>query len=323
MPDYPMHRYSVSQISQGSHRFYTLTMPSDVLAKCCFVTTRDEDPQRGFQRVLDEKRALEIATYIDEGLGTIPSSIVLSAQPDAQLKIVGRGKTLEFEENPKAFLVLDGQHRVYGFSKAKSNLRVPVVIYNALSRQDESRLFIDINSKQKGVPPELLLDIKKLADYETDTESRLREIYDLFMKERGSILKGVLSPSKRATDMISRVTFNGAIKPLLSLFSDKSSFEAYNTLNNYIFAFSEGLKSHDAEKQLANSIVFRAITSFFPEVATKVKDRYGSDYSTDNFFDVLTPMFSRMKPVAVKSPGNSYKSLKDNFTSWMATSFSL
>lgn len=60
-------RYSISLVTQGRHKFFTLTMPSSVLAKTCFVTTRDEDPRDGFQRVLDEKRAQEIADYIDTG----------------------------------------------------------------------------------------------------------------------------------------------------------------------------------------------------------------------------------------------------------------
>jgi hypothetical protein len=107
-------RYSVSLVRQGKHSFYTLTMPSDVLARTCVVSTRKEDPKQGFQRTLDEKRAAEIAQYIDKGLGTIPNSIVLSAQPAAQLKIIGRGKTLEFSDAPGAFLILDGQHRVFG-----------------------------------------------------------------------------------------------------------------------------------------------------------------------------------------------------------------
>ena len=106
-------RYSVSLVTQGKHRFYTLTMPSDVLASTCTVSTRDEDPAQGFQRTLDEKRAQEIASYIDSDFGTIPSSIVLSAQQSADLKVVGRRKTLEFTNTPGAFLVLDGQHRVW------------------------------------------------------------------------------------------------------------------------------------------------------------------------------------------------------------------
>lgn len=156
-------RYSSSTITQNKYRFVTLTMPSSVLARTCFVISRDEDPILGFQRLLDKSRAQQIADYIDAGLGTIPTSIVLSAQENARFRVLGRGKTVEFYDVPKAFLILDGQHRVYGFSLAKSELRVPVVIYNGLSRRDELRLFIDINTKQKPVPNELLLDIRKLA----------------------------------------------------------------------------------------------------------------------------------------------------------------
>src|SRR4051794_34544517 len=82
-------RYSISLVRQGRHRFYTLTIPSHVLAACSFATTKDEDPQAGFQRVLDKRRAQEIATYLDDG-GTIPSSVVLSAQPDANFRSVDR-----------------------------------------------------------------------------------------------------------------------------------------------------------------------------------------------------------------------------------------
>src|ERR1035438_9570704 len=208
------HRFSVSLVSQGKHRFYTLTVPSDVLANTCFVTTRDEDPKKGFQRLLDAKRAQQIADYIDMGFGTIPTSIVLSAQPAAHLKIIGSGKTLEFVDHPKAFLILDGQHRVYGFSLAKTALRVPVVIYNNLTPRDESRLFIDINTKQRPVPNELLLDIKKLAEYETEVEHLLGEVFDLFNSHPESPLLGLLSAHERTSNKISRVTFNAGLKQL-------------------------------------------------------------------------------------------------------------
>ena len=95
----------------------------------------------------------------------------------------------EFHDVPKAFLILDGQHRVYGFALAKSELRIPVVIYNGLSLLNESRLFIDINTKQKPVPNELLLDIRKLAEYQEDTDRRLLgQIYDTFNSEFDSPL---------------------------------------------------------------------------------------------------------------------------------------
>ena len=84
--------YSCSLISQGKEKFYSLTMPSEVLAETCFVSTRDDDPIDGFQRTLDEKRAKEIAEYLDCGEGTIPTAIVLSAN----LKYNSKNKTIEF-----------------------------------------------------------------------------------------------------------------------------------------------------------------------------------------------------------------------------------
>ena len=268
------HRYSVSLVTQGHHRFYTLTMPSEVLANTCFVTSRDEDPKTGFQRVLDRKRAQEIANYIDVGFGTIPTSIVLSAQPAAELKVVGRGKTLQFNDNPKAFLILDGQHRVYGFSLAKTSLRVPVVIYNSLSPRDESRLFIDINTKQRPVPNELLLDIKKLAEYENQTENLLGEVFDLFHSAPSSPLLGLLSPHERASSRISRVTFNAGLKQLLGVFANSDPETIYVALSSYLSSFIGGAKEIKAPDIIAKPTVFRAVMMLFPEAAQRVQDKF-------------------------------------------------
>ena len=144
--------YTASLVTQGRSRFYTLSMPSDILAETCTVDTQEADPVMGFQRRLDSKRAQDIADYIDKGFGTIPGAIVLSAQPEARLEYNRPKRTLRFRKSPRAFLILDGQHRVYGFQKAVARLRVPVVIYNNLTKAEEARLFMDINTKQRPVP---------------------------------------------------------------------------------------------------------------------------------------------------------------------------
>ncbi len=317
------HRYSVSLVTQGKHRFYTLTMPSDVLANTCFVTTRDEDPQKGFQRVLDAKRAQEIANYVDLGFGTIPTSIVLSAQPSAELKVVGKGKTLEFRDDPKAFLILDGQHRVYGFSLAKTSLRVPVVIYNNLTPRDESRLFIDINTKQRPVPNELLLDIKKLAEYENQTENLLGEIFDLFNADTSSPLLGLLTPHERVSNKISRVTFNAGLKQLLGVFADSDPEAIYTALSSFLSAFIGGAKSIKAPDIITKPTVFRAVMMLFPEVAQRVKDKYGKAYTRENFDEILSPMFVQVKPSILKQPSSSQRDLYKSLSDGLKTSFVL
>jgi DGQHR domain-containing protein len=317
------HRYSVSLVTQGTHRFYTLTMPSEVLANTCYVTTRDEDPKKGFQRVLDQKRAQEIADYIDMGFGTIPTSIVLSAQPAAELRVIGRGKTLEFRDDAKAFLILDGQHRVYGFSLAKTSLRVPVVIYNNLSPKDESRLFIDINTKQRPVSNELLLDIKKLAEYETEVEHLLGKVFDLFSSDPESPLLGLMSAHERTSNKISRVTFNAGLKQLLGVFGSTGAQGIYEALSSYVTAFVAGANGIKASDVITKPTVFRAVMMLFPEVAQRVKDKYGKAYTVDHFTEALEPLFSQIKPSLLNNPSNSHRDLHAEFSKGLKTSFTL
>lgn len=315
---------SVSLVRQGDHRFYSLTLPSELLAETCFVIAREEDPLKGFQRELDEKRAMEIAAYIDSGLGTIPSAIILSAQPDAELDYDRLRKSLSFNRIRKAFLIIDGQHRVFGFMRAKKAFRVPVIIYAGLSRRDETRLFIDINSKQKGVPAELLLDIKKLAEYEKDEESLLREIYDTFLQEPSSSLYGRLSPSSKVQGKISRSVFNTALKPLVRVFGEKGQNELYEILNAYFIALTEGVLSrHKQENLLVNAIFFRAACSFFLIVAPKVKDRFGAIYSADNFHYFLEQVGENIKISKLKGSGSAYKPIVDALEDALKGTFQL
>ena len=314
--------FSVSLIAQGKHRFFTLSMPSDVLAETCFVSTRHDDPDGGFQRQLDEQRAREIAKYIDEGLGTIPGSIILSAQPEANLSYDGRKKTIRFEKIRRAFLIIDGQHRVYGFSLAKASLRVPVVIYEGLGRVAESRLFIDINTKQRSVPNELLLDIKSLAEYESDSEALMREVFDLFNTDGASPLQGLLSPSDRIKGKISRVTFNAALKPLIASFTGKEPEEIYTALRGFVAAFISGAERLGAHGTIVRPIVFRAAMQLFPQVAQRVKDK-GVAYSTNSFAEALAPMFSRLKVKSMTQPPLSQNVLFGEMSEALRTSFTL
>lgn len=315
---------SVSLVRQGEHRFYSFTMPSDVLAETCFVVNRDENPIEGFQRELDKKRAAEIANYIDSGLGTIPSSIVLSAQDESDFFYDSKKKSVSFLAIKKAFLIIDGQHRVYGFKLAKTALRIPVVVYENLSKRDESRLFIDINSKQKGVPTELLLDIKKMAEYENDTEQYLRELFDTFSTENDSALYNRLSASKREKGKITRSVFNTAVKPLVKVFGNKNPDEIYEIFNSYLIAFIEGvLVPHKLEEQAFNTTVFKAIAGFFPIITARVKDRFGAIYSVDNYYEFTSITGQRIKPSKIETPTNAYKPIVEHLEESLKQEFTL
>ena len=316
-------RYSSSLVQQGGKQFYSVTMPTDVLAKCCFVTSRNEDPTAGFQRVLDKKRAQDIANFVDSGQGTIPGSIILSAQPDAKLSILVRGKTLEFTFTPKSFLVLDGQHRIYGFSLAESALRVPVVIYSGLSHTEEARLFIDINTKQRQVPNELLLDIKQLAQREDDRDVLLRETFDLFANDASSALLGLMSASTRQSNKISRVTFNLALKSTLSVFSTPNSESVYQITNAYVAAFADVLAELGLSGRLTAPTVFRAVMDTFPEVARISAAQHGKSFSKSKFASVISPIADQLTATKFVKAATSVKTLSDLLSKLIKKDFSI
>ena len=127
---------SVTLITQGEHRFYSGTMDIELIAATCSTNPRALDPDSGFQRTLDENRANEIAEYIRSG-GTIPSSIILSAQENAQLSYSSKNRSITFFSDLAVFLILDGQHRVFGYKKLLHEgvkYRIPVIIYNELMK---------------------------------------------------------------------------------------------------------------------------------------------------------------------------------------------
>lgn len=267
---------SVTLITQGNHKFYSATMPIDLIAECCTTNPREEDPVAGFQRTLDESRAEAIAKYIRDG-GTIPSSIILSAQAESRLVYNTRNKTISFAVSPSSFLILDGQHRVYGFRKLLSQdvrYRVPVIIYSGLSPIDEARLFIDINTLQRAVPKELLLDIKKLAERENDDERLLDELFTNFEVSPDSYLLNKLSRFDKQRGKISKVTFYDSMRSILKEFNITDIERLYRIMNAYFTAAHDIARTSSIElgELITKATVFKILVSHARAIITIISD---------------------------------------------------
>jgi DGQHR domain-containing protein len=309
-PEASRESLSAVLITQGDRKFYSIALDSEILAKACVVNTRNEDPEEGFQRSLDKKRALSIKEYIELG-GVIPGSIVLSAQEASNLKYDSKKKTLQFDAVPGAFLIIDGQHRVYGFKLSSKKLRVPVVIFPGLSKRDEARLFIDINTLQKSVPNELLLDIKKLAETEGDLEQEARQLFDDYQSKPESFLCGLMSPREKKVGKLTRTTFNAGIKPILRQFNQAETEKIFDIFNAYLLGLSSALPAGlDLKELIVKPILFRAFCAAFPGMARRVRLRFAKSYSAGNFEELLLPI-GGMRKAVFTSPGTSHRSLAE------------
>jgi len=275
------------------------------------VNPRAEDPIKGFQRSLDEKRAASIADYIQKG-GVIPSSIILSAQQMSDLEYNSKNKTVGFNIDIASFLIIDGQHRVFGFRMLNElgfdeiKLRVPVVIFPDLTPAQEARIFIDVNTLQKPVPKELLLDIKKLAQTQKDDEELLDVIFTLFEERNDSCLKGKLSRFEKNRTKLSKVTFYEAYKSLIKNFNVTSPDKLFSITNSYLYAVKDILQEQniDFDSIIIKPTTFKIIIGHSKAVITVI-----SDYDADK-----ASLISEHKKYLERSIGVNAESLINSRT---------
>lgn len=274
-------KISVSAIEckQNNQTFYSTVLNSEDLKEICVITRRNEDHDKGFQRLLNKSRAKDIAKYLDEKKGVIPSSIILSAQSNTKILYDKEKSNIVFPKVKDSFLVIDGQHRLFGLFEAKNSYNIPVIIFNNLKSSDEVSLFIDINTTQKGVPSALLLDIKQLAGRETKIEELQRELFDL-LNNNPSPMTGLLSPSKSTVGKISRAAFNESTSVIFQTgpLSEQRDIEIiYKGVKNYLTAVEHTFKiSKSEEAKLTKAILFKAVFQIFNEVLNRSLQETGN-----------------------------------------------
>lgn len=275
---------------QNNKTFYLTTISSKILEKVCFISRREDDIVNGFQRALSEPRAKSIANYMDNEKGCLPSTLILSAQKISKIVYDEKKYELSFEIKNNSFMVLDGQHRLYGLFFSENDYDMPVVIFENLKIEDEVNLFIDINTNQKGVPTALLLDIKELTGKETTLEEKQRELFKKL--DENSPLSGSLSPNQSKTGFIARNVFNMATKELLEngYFSDKDVDIVYKGVKNYLEAAEYVLLSSKHPKaKLTTANMFKALFSLFNDIVDKAFSSYG-DLKVEHLQEILMPI---------------------------------
>lgn len=305
--------YASILVTQGKYTFHIVSMPSSIFKESCFTVSRTDDPINGFQRNLDETRADEISEYINNELGSIPTAIILSAQPEADFKRNIPNKTISFQRHPNAFLIIDGQHRVWGYKKSNKDIRVPVIIYEGLTRVEEAQLFIDINENQKKVPDELILDVKRLLEKETEDERICGELFAMFLSNSSSSLNQYINLGENKRGNLSRIVFYNSVSPLikntLHKYDTKTKFEI---INNYLNAFNYTFNciSDSLNGCIGKTVIFQALMNISDFI---INLTYSSSKKLDfkSFCDTLNPIISNMSENTVKKPGKSYKAFSE------------
>lgn len=158
----------------GQDIFYSFTISAGHLLKLAFVNHHALNHPEGrpaYQRMVDKKRLRGIGEFIKSG-GYFPTNILINfvnqctfeplTKADNTVESVKFGH-LTLPNRFKSAWVIDGQHRLFGFTNLdESYLDRPlfVVAFERLDVAKEADLFITINHKQKSVPKDLLVALQ-------------------------------------------------------------------------------------------------------------------------------------------------------------------
>ena len=138
---------------------YLTALPGRWLLNHSTPSWRIHDPQQGFQRIVKEQRAREIARTVLDTHRTFPNSITLAT---TAMTFRGTGDRLSFPDSAK-LLVVDGQHRLWAQKYSAVEGTYPCVVHMNRTEQDMAELFLEINDNQRRVPSSLRWDLVRLV----------------------------------------------------------------------------------------------------------------------------------------------------------------
>jgi DNA sulfur modification protein DndB len=155
--------------SMGGEPYYTFLIEPEKLLKLGYVLHRSKSIRvlPSYQRLIKKNRLSQIRKFINNG-GYFPNSLVVSVEnegkpirfdPSSQAipGSLSKSGVLYLPNKYRSLYIIDGQHRLYGYSESEyaENNTIPVVAFVDLDRNDQLRLFMEINENQKAVSKNL------------------------------------------------------------------------------------------------------------------------------------------------------------------------
>lgn len=187
---------------------YSTVLPLRELLARCRPDTYRYDNRQGYQRRLTASRLKQVSQYLREEEGLFPTSLLICIrQPD---KIAFEAAGVESGAGEAGMLsipagvtmwLVDGQHRLFGMERAltkdkakwAADYPLPVTIVEAADAYEEMRYFHVINTRQRGVPTDVV-DRHLLTMREAEGTALLeREGERSYLRARATKLGDVLN----------------------------------------------------------------------------------------------------------------------------------
>jgi len=312
-------RVPAIQGKMGGLTYYSFSIEPERLLKIAYVlhrTNANKDAMPTYQRIIKKDRLNSIRKFINEG-GYFPNSLIISIDTD--------GQDLRFERASNNFsdsiskigilylppyyqsaYVIDGQHRLYGYSDSNysETNSVPVVAFVNLAKNAQVKMFMDINENQKAVSKSLrnTLNIDLLWNSNIYSERRLSLMLYIAQKlgeDSNSPLYGrVITGENTQTDQRC-IT----IEYLKDALNNSCFFNKYKRNNNIdeIGVFEKyGVQSNEKTEKLFYPFIVKCL-KVIQEFCSSEWEKGAKGYLTiNNFIYALLRVINDIVDIVVK-----------------------
>lgn len=336
----------------GGQMFYSFITTPRHLLKIAFVNHRnlnDPDGIPTYQRVIQKTRLNKISQFIATG-GYFPTNILINFtkkvkyDPKYKDELTGvHHGDLYLPSTFKSAWIIDGQHRLYGYSNLDDKYldqNIFVLAFEKMKHEDEAKLFVTINQEQKSVPKTIIdsLDgeLKWGSDKASDRISAIStRIVDILGTELESPLYGRIcseGDSKTLTkcltlpelkDGLKKSELIGSVKndeiqfgPLSDKSDEDTLKKAYKFLIEYFDLIKEANEEHweqGKDSYIWTNIGIKGHMLLIRELILYLSTKDAFDYSQLTKDDLINHLKVFMKPLLEFYENSSVMMLENNF----------
>lgn len=330
----------------GPIEAYTFIIDPKRLLKTVYVARREVRGEAYYQRLIKKNKIRSIGNFIDDK-NTIPNNIILAfgehisdevafspvdSPIGEEIEDAPELGLLEFPQDYRSLWIIDGQHRLYGFSRSDGTLPLVITVFKNLPVPEQAQMFLDINKNQTAVNANLVWDIQgELIPNSEDgmiartvkTLAKLEPLEDrvyvpsLGLRKRGQLSLAGMCDALRRARFIREETRSGATNPWYTKDPDERVLSVADGLIAFFEEFSERLPNEWFEGERKGLATFDggiAVTIFLLE---RFVERIGEDHDGPPRPEEYHRFLSALNEVLVEDYGSSKqcKKLRKNLSS--------
>jgi len=209
------------KVNQDGKELFIFKIPPEILLKIAYIFRREYSPA-GYQRMLNIRRLKrEIAYFLDSEEALLPTPIICVFDEGINTE----NEKLVIPLKCRSIWLIDGQHRLYAFcyvSNIEKRKEFELICVGLdgkkLDKNEQAKIFVDINERAKKISKLLLLDLYELIGVKDIRVEIVKEL------NKTKVFSGKIKLPRYKKGNISLVTF--ALTPPMRQLTRKTGFLA-------------------------------------------------------------------------------------------------